>query len=125
MRQTTGQAGRLFTWALMLAFAVVPTATCVLGAETTGSRMACCAEMHDDCGVPAIERDCCVADSPNFAALRSAPPISVLAPPVLALTAVPPEPAPTASVRLACAFDSGTPKRSSSPTYLFVSVFRL
>lgn len=126
MARSMKRTGRFLTWAMALALAVVSSATCVLGAEMTLAQKACCTAMDHDCGAMAVEQDCCVADSPSLVGLKSAPPISVLAPPALVMVnCIAPEPEPTASFFASAVLDAGAPKPSSSPTYLFVSVFRL
>lgn len=126
MTRSMSRSGRFLTWALALALAVVSSVTCVLGADMTEAQKACCATMDHDCSAMEVEQDCCVTDSPNLAGITSAPPISVLALPALvAVNTVAPEPQPTASFFASAVFAAGAPKPSSSPTYLFVSDFRL
>jgi len=126
MVRSMRRAGRSFTWALALAIAVVSSATCVFGADMTEAQKACCAAMNHDCGDKGVEQDCCVSDSPDLPGLTSGPLVAALVPPALvALNTLPAEPEPTATLVGSSALDAGAPRPSSTPTYLFVSAFRL
>jgi hypothetical protein len=126
MVQRTSRRGRFVAWALALALAVVSSATCLLGAETTEAQRACCAAMNHDCGGMSVEQDCCAGESPNVASVTSSLPMSLLAPPVqVAVNIIAPRPEAIVLTFGSSALDAGAPKPSSRPTYLFVSVFRL
>ena len=126
MARRMSRTGRFVTWALALALAVVSSATCILGADVTEAQKACCAAMNHDCGDKGVEQDCCLVDSPNLQGLTSGPLVAPLVPPALvALNTLAAEPQLTAAFFGSAALDAGAPKPSSTPTYLFVSVFRL
>jgi hypothetical protein len=120
------RANRRLTWALALALALVPSATCLMGAEMTEADKACCAAMNHDCGEMSVQLDCCAATAPGQAGLASpGSPIPHLVPPALIVVSIITAPEPAAAVPESSVFDTGAPKPSSRPTYLFVSVFRL
>jgi hypothetical protein len=118
--------GRWATWALALALALVPSATCLTAAEMTEAQKACCAAMNHDCDGMSVEQDCCVATAPNpLGVSASVSAGSHLAFPPLVVVNTIAEPEPERSDFESSVFDVGAPKYSSRPTYLIVSVFRL
>jgi hypothetical protein len=126
MVQEMRMARRLSGWVLTFALALVPCATCLMGAQPTDAQMACCAAMHHHCDGMSVERDCCLATSPNpLAPSASVSPSSHLAVPPLVVVNTIAEPEPPHSGFTSSVFDVRAPKPSSRPTYLFVSVFRL
>jgi hypothetical protein len=118
--------GRALPWVLAFSLAFVSAATCLMGAPMTEAAKACCAGMNHDCGEKGVEQDCCVADSPNLPGLAPGLLVAPLAPPALVfVTTLAAQPQPTPSFVARAAFGHEGPHRSSRPTYLVVSVFRL
>jgi hypothetical protein len=112
--------------ALMVAFAVVSSAECMLGAHMTPEQKACCVAMQHDCGAMAIQSSCCVGkDGDDQAFVASKPSEGFV--PVAALLAVlstaPPPLIPSA--RLWRRVESFSASPPGIPTYLFVSSFRI
>ena len=117
---------RPLTWALMLTFAAVVSTECLMAAEMTEAQKACCVAMKHDCDSAAVQQDCCASESLDVVGLVSATPAKLLvALPIVATILTSTEPALTATVRDSAAFDSGAPKSSRRPPYLFFSVFRI
>lgn len=116
---------RVIAFGLAVVLAVLSSATCLLGAEASKADMACCAAMSDDCGDMSVEKDCCaVVPAPSpLGPLGSTLSQLTLPPPVLVSLQFPQDLA--ATVVEVAFVESGIPRPSSRPTYLFVSVFRL
>jgi hypothetical protein len=124
MVRSLTRTGRWATWALALALAVLPSATCLMGAEMTEAQKTCCAAMNHDCGEMAVQQDCCSATAPGLVVAAGSP-VSHLTPPALVVVNIITAPEPVASFLESSAFDAGAPQPSSRPTYLLVSAFRL
>jgi hypothetical protein len=109
---------RVTAFGLAVVLAVLSSATCLVGAEASQSEMACGAAMSHDSGDMSVDKDCCalVPASPpgvlgTLTSLLTSPPVIVnlMAPQDLA-----------AGVLEVAFVESGLPKLSSRPTYLFV-----
>jgi hypothetical protein len=111
---------------LALAFAVVFAATCLVGNELTAAQQACCVAMNHDCGAMADKQDCCSTETPSVAGFSASPIFQLAAPAILAVNiALNDGLPPITSLYTPVGIHPGPPKLSSSPTYLFVSVFRI
>ena len=127
MTQRLTCGSRLLASVVAIALAFASTATCLAAVMQTPetSHHACEGMKQDSAGAGsmAVQKDCCVVQSAEFARLSKtaqavvAPASSLILPLVL-------DPLWAHGTR-AAALDPGIPKPSSSPTYLLVSVFRL
>ena len=108
----------------MLTFAVLVSTECLMAAEMTEAQTACCAAMDHDCGSAGIEQDCCASESSNLTSLVALSPASLLlTPPVTVDFLATVEELATSLI--APAFEWVVPRSSTTPTYLFVSAFRI
>src|SRR2546421_7452454 len=119
------RSARLLGGALALALAVVSVATCLTAAEMTPAQKACCIEMKGDCGATAVERGCCPTDSPNPASILSSSPVLQFAAPAVVAVVLATQPDLPAVFATSRIVTSRPTERSSPPTYLLVSVFRI
>ena len=106
---------------VLLAFAFVSSAECVLG-SMSAEEMACCAEMQADC--MAITSSCCAGEVQSYQSLVAAKAANAAAPvpTVVAILNAP------AAVTRPPRFDTGEAGSTSPPgvsTYLFVASFRI
>ncbi|HEY5619892.1 MAG TPA: hypothetical protein VIK60_18265 [Vicinamibacterales bacterium] len=126
MGRRTRLSGRLLTWVLALAFALVSSATCILNTQMTEAQKACCAAMNHDCGAMAVKQDCCATEVQSLTHfIAGAPAFQLAAPAPVVMDVAFSEPPLAAHFSASAAFDPSAPNPSSSPTYLLVSVFRL
>lgn len=113
---------RLAAGALILAFAVVSSATCLAAAldMPRAEQHACCAAMTAGCGsAPALDDECCAVSQPVLSAIQPFTPVT----PTAVGSSLSLQPAAMPTVSVGCDPDVSYPV--GPPTYLVDSVFRI
>ena len=126
MRRCLKRVARQLASVMMLTFAVVSSAECMLGDTSTHEQRPCCATMHGECDHMAVSSPCCPPPTQNVQGLVATKP-TVVSVPVFVLLTVFSSPAHTIS---SVTHDPTAAETSSAgppgvPTYLFVSSFRV
>ena len=124
MAEHLTRRSRLLAAALALALACASSVVCFVAAVqmAAAEQHACCAGMNQKCGDSvSVQQDCCAVQSADLTGLARAP--QAAAGPVTISAEL--EQQPRVTPPPAAAFDAGVHRRSSHPTYLLVSVFRL
>lgn len=123
-RATSRQSHRFATWALIVTLASLSPVVCLAG-SLASTQDPCAAAMPQGSDSHSEHLDCCISDAPNHTAALAA--IATVPPPALTLIAadlfgvapfashLDPQPAP----------DRRALSSPTTPTYLFVSVFRI
>lgn len=122
----TRRVSRFVAGGLAFTLSIVSSAICfaaVLQMEEAQQHESC-PMGHESDAPETAKLDCCIAQSPQFAGVAPASALLLAQPAVISLIDTTPESLVPVSSALP-AFDPDVPKLSRTPTYLFVSSFRI
>jgi hypothetical protein len=111
--------------ALAFALVAVPSARCFADVAARAAKMACCAEMEQDCHHASVQQGCCALSAPDQGIPAVASRVDQGKAPTVGLPAVNALWRWPASPPLFSLPDDTVPKPSSRPTYLLVAAFRI